>query len=354
MISSPYGGNRVHFQRVVDVLGRRADIELVEPVFLEYEPLGSAARLPFRLSWVLASWVAVRRTLRRSHEECADVVLMNFVNPLVLLDRTLRRQKMVLWLDATPSQVGRMGGYRRRRRPSLVRAPKHRLYRRAFARAAHVASVSRLTQQSVVDEYGVDARSTSVIPYGVDLARWSRLAERADSTRVLFVGGDFERKGGAALLALAEACPTYAFDLVTTIPASAHLPPNVSVHEGLGPDDPALLRLYATASIFVLPTLADFSPIAVCEAMAMHLPVVAADVGAMAELVCDGETGHLVPAGDTTALLDRVRRLAESPALLTEMGARGRQHVEQHHDLAALSDTIVGLLHELTGRPHRS
>lgn len=113
-------------------------------------------------------------------------------------------------------------------------------------------------------DYHADPRKIEVIPPGVDLDFWRaerpRSAPKA-SPRVLFVGGDFVRKGGEVLLealraGLSERCQV---DVVTDVDG-VESSPNLRVHRGLGPSTPALKRLFDGADVFVLPTLAECSP----------------------------------------------------------------------------------------------
>lgn len=77
--------------------------------------------------------------------------------------------------------------------------------------------------------------------------------------------------------------------------------------------------------VFVLPSLAEGTPNSLIEAMAHGLPVIASDVGGIADLVTP-DAGLLVPPGDAAALCDAMRRLASDPSLRASMGraARGR------------------------------
>jgi glycosyltransferase involved in cell wall biosynthesis len=67
----------------------------------------------------------------------------------------------------------------------------------------------------------------------------------------------------------------------------------------------------------------------VLEAMAMGRPVVASRVGGIPDLVVEGETGFLVPAGDAEALAQAATRLLADPSLRARMGAAGRERVTQ-------------------------
>jgi glycosyltransferase involved in cell wall biosynthesis len=78
--------------------------------------------------------------------------------------------------------------------------------------------------------------------------------------------------------------------------------------------------------IFVLPSRMDPCPLAVLEAMASGLPVVASRVGGIPEEV--GDTGLLVEEGNVAALAAAVLQVAEGPALRERLGAAGRRRVE--------------------------
>lgn len=85
---------------------------------------------------------------------------------------------------------------------------------------------------------------------------------------------------------------------------------------------------YRRGDLFVLPTLADNTPVTLMEAMASGLPAVATAVGGIPELVVPGVTGRLVPAGDIQALTASIEGLLADPALRRRMGSAGRNIAE--------------------------
>jgi glycosyltransferase involved in cell wall biosynthesis len=82
--------------------------------------------------------------------------------------------------------------------------------------------------------------------------------------------------------------------------------------------------LLARSDVFVLSSRSEGFPVSVLEAMAAGLPVVATDVGGVAEAVEDGETGLLVPAADAEAVARALERLVVDGALRRRLGAAGR------------------------------
>ena len=85
-----------------------------------------------------------------------------------------------------------------------------------------------------------------------------------------------------------------------------------------------VLDLVAAAGAVCLPSEAEAMPMSLLEAMALGRPAIATDVGGNAELIRDGDTGRLVPAGDGRALTRAMVELAGDPARAEEMGAAGR------------------------------
>ena len=87
---------------------------------------------------------------------------------------------------------------------------------------------------------------------------------------------------------------------------------------------------------FALPSLAEGISNTILEAMASALPVVATDVGGNADLVQDGRSGVMVPAGDVPAMADAILRLVLDPAGARAMGQIGREVVERRFSLGAM------------------
>jgi glycosyltransferase involved in cell wall biosynthesis len=83
------------------------------------------------------------------------------------------------------------------------------------------------------------------------------------------------------------------------------------------------------ADLLLLTSRGEGTPLVLMEALARLRPVLATDVGDVAQIVRDGETGLLVAPGDARAMANAVQRLARDPDGARAMALRGRAHVER-------------------------
>ena len=108
-----------------------------------------------------------------------------------------------------------------------------------------------------------------------------------------------------------------------------------------------VLRWWQEATIGVLTSDNEGLPVSLMEAAACGVPVVATAVGGVPELVADGITGLLAPAGDAEALANALRRLLGSSDLRARMSAAARRRAEEQFCLATQVDRLLALWAEI-------
>ncbi|MGI5125221.1 glycosyltransferase [Pseudonocardia sp. CA-107938] len=109
-------------------------------------------------------------------------------------------------------------------------------------------------------------------------------------------------------------------------------------------------RLLPAFDVTCLSSVHEGAPLIVLESMAAGVPVVATDVGAIADLVADGLEGRLVPSGNSDALAAALADLVDDPRLRAAMGARARARAERSHSIDRTVEGYTALLEELVAR----
>ena len=222
-----------------------------------------------------------------------------------------------------------------------------------YARATGIFTISEWARRSFTAHYGVPADRVHAVYPGPNfdpraIPAAARSAELDHPPRILFVGRQFERKGGDVLLAAFRQIRRELPDAMLTIVGPDHKPadePGVQWLGFLDKDDPsqwaALARAYAGANVFCLPTRFEPLGVAFIEAMYFGLPCVGTNVCAVGEMIVDGETGHLVERNDVSQLGDRLLRLLRDPATARRMGEAGRARAKARFSWGAVADRIL-------------
>jgi glycosyltransferase involved in cell wall biosynthesis len=109
-------------------------------------------------------------------------------------------------------------------------------------------------------------------------------------------------------------------------------------------EEAALPPLYAAADVYVWPAVNEAFGMAILEAQAAGLPVVAGDSGGVGEIVADGHTGRLVKARDAAALAAALRPLLADSGLLSAWSRNALIKVAAEHDLSVASRALDAVL----------
>ncbi len=249
-----------------------------------------------------------------------------------------------------------------------------RLYRRAATRwtaknAGAFVAVSHDLSGFLTARVGIPEARIHTIHNGADLARFASPAKRRSAVRKeLGIKGDrfvcitvaalFEVKAHEVLLEAAaqmiQSHPHATFLLVGEGPLEAHLRARAHqlgvadhvVFAGFRSDIPDLL---AAADLFVLPSHSEGLPVSVIEAAAAGLPVVATRVGGLAEVVEDGLSGTLVPAGAADALAHAIGCMAADPERTRHMAGAGQRVVRERFGMERMITAYTRLYTGLLG-----
>lgn len=207
----------------------------------------------------------------------------------------------------------------------------NRRIRRMFANAGRVVVLGRVWRDFVV-RMAPEARDDVVILPNATARPALPHRGGGEDPHILFLGRLGERKGVpqlgdalARMLAIPNWRATIAGDgeVETTRQRVADLGLGGRVTLPGWLDADRVADLIAEADILVLPSFDENLPISVIEGMASGLAIVATPVGAVEDIVTEGETGLLVPPGDVEALAGAMTRLVTDPDLRRRLGAAG-------------------------------
>ena len=215
--------------------------------------------------------------------------------------------------------------------------------RRALHRSAAVIYPSEWAARSARTFYGVPAERVHVVPYGANLDAVPprdavTAAGRADRRSILFLGVDWERKGGAIAYDAVAALRARGVEATLTVcgctPPAHYRAPWLHVVPRLDKNVPEqqreLSRLLLEASFLLVPSRQECYGIVFCEASAHGTPAIATDTGGIAGAVSVGESGMLFPENASpAAYADAMASLLADRARYQAMVASSRAHFEQ-------------------------
>jgi PEP-CTERM/exosortase A-associated glycosyltransferase len=239
-----------------------------------------------------------------------------------------------------------------------------------FKHADRVVVIAAAMREEIARR-GVDPARVAVVPNGVDTERFRPVPARPELARMLdlesgpvlgFIGSFYRYEG---LRFLVEALP----ELRKRLPGARVLLVGGGEEEsdlralGVGGDNAVVFAgqvphqevrdYYALIDVFVCPRrrmrLTELvTPLKPLEAMAMARPVLASDVGGLAELIDHGVTGILFPAESREAFLGEAERLARNSSLRLRMGAQARRAMTETRQWGQIVSRYLPLYESLS------
>jgi glycogen synthase len=264
---------------------------------------------------------------------------------------------LVATLHAT--EAGRHQGWL----PGPVNRTIHSVERRLTREARRVVTCSAYMRWEATRLFDLPAGKVDVVPNGVDAARWQVGPDRvalarqrwaADGPLITYCGRLVHEKGVQDLLSavprLRRRHPGLRVVVAGTGPAEAELRARARslrlgrsvAFAGFVPDAD-LAALVGAADCAVVPSRYEPFGMVALEAAAAGTPVVAADVGGLAEVVADGRVGVRFPAGDPVALAAAVGRLLGDPELGRRLVRAGQAAVAAEHGWDRVAERTVAV-----------
>jgi glycosyltransferase involved in cell wall biosynthesis len=239
-------------------------------------------------------------------------------------------------------------------------ALRRALYRLAAKRAARIIAVSSPVRDLLCTTLGFSPATTVLLTNGIDTAAFGS----GDGARVR---AELGLTGRRVVTCVGRLVPNKGQALLVDALGELHTshPDVVLLLVGDGPDRDALAAraashgvaarvvftsrrrdvadVLAASNLFVLPSFAEGIPLALLEAMAAGLPVVATAVPGTIDVVSDPSLGLLVPSHDAGALARGIARVFDRPDEAAAMALAGQAHVRRRFDLGSMVDATAAL-----------
>ena len=247
--------------------------------------------------------------------------------------------------------------------PQWLSDDADKVERDSLHKSSHVLFSSEWAKSSAIVDYGVEPDAISVQPMGPNIRREvierfqpTKSADFRRGVRLLFIGADWDRKGGPAVLEIKRElesrgmpCELY---LVGNCPKD--LPKQHDIHV-LGRLDKCkeeqlleLCRLYESAHFFILPTSAEAYGIVFSEAQAFGCPSLTYAVGGTPTAVLDGVTGFTLPLGATAKdFAESICSLVLEPRQYEQMSANCRRRYETEANWDIWAKAIINIADRL-------
>lgn len=206
----------------------------------------------------------------------------------------------------------------------------YRQEKRLLDRAARITAVSQYTADRTIASFG--SPQVEVIPNWVNPLLFKPLdnARESNKFRILFSGNPSLRKGFDLLPAIMDQLGPE-FELLYTAGNTArfsNLPENMKEWpRAVSPEQMA--EYYGMCDALLLPSRLEGMPLAVLEAMACGLPVVASNSSSFPEVIEDKKTGFMCDVDNVSQFVSALRYLRHHPEVASEMSDRGRRRVEK-------------------------
>jgi glycosyltransferase involved in cell wall biosynthesis len=327
----------------------------------------SIVALPLFIFDMIRIWRSLAKLVKKHNVDVIQTHLLRSLDFLVLLLFYTTHLRLALWTFHS-ANFELISEYLPKYKWLLI--PKkysHRfLYRLASRLVSGFIAISDEVGKVMVEAIGPIDDKITVICNGVDTRRYrqavgrmlvrSQLGLEANARLIAMVGTLKEVKGHRYMIeAMASLVPQYP-DLQVLFIGDGELREelqaqvaNLSLDEhihflGNRHDVPDLL---AASDIFALPSLWEGLSMALLEAMASGLPIVASEVSGTVQAIIPNETGLLVPPGDVQKLTEAIRQLLSDPTHAQAMGAAARRRVEAEFSAQKQAEEHLALYHRL-------
>ncbi|MFL0811426.1 MAG: glycosyltransferase family 4 protein [Agarilytica sp.] len=227
-----------------------------------------------------------------------------------------------------------------------------RMQNKVAKKLKHVVTVSKASQNDIEKYFTLSKTQTQVVPNGIDTEVFTPLSEveRIPYRIITTASSDQPIKGLNILLdafsKLKNRYPQAHIRIIGKFKKDGHnqqrlhelgLVDHVSFVSGISTQE--LVKEYAQASVMVCPSLYEGFGLPLGEAMACEVPAISSDGGALPEVA--GKAAHVVPAGSSDALAEKLKTVFDNSNDALNLGKQGRQHILEHFSWKRVAEQLT-------------
>ncbi len=282
-----------------------------------------------------------------------DAVVVNTQSVALHLTDLVNELPVCVCLDATFQQLASSHWFApnapTRWLLPLTLAPLACTERELFHAATKLFPWSEGVAESLRHDYQEPAAKVQMLPPSLELGQlpFKPRTTLSHKPRLLFIGGDFIRKGGPLLLEVFRQHLSTRAELHIVTQSQVAEEPDVKVHHHVQAYSPEWLALWEQADAFVFPSTLETFGLVLVEALALGVPVITSEVGAAKELIGANERGLLLKDNHPATLKEALDALLENYPAAARRAQAGRAWVEQRHNLALNAGVLAQTLREL-------
>lgn len=309
-------------------------LDFLESDFSDYKPPGYT-----KISNTLAVNSIMRKKLANAGLDLNsyDFIFFQSIHLTPIFKKYIKKIPCIIALDATP-KLGHVGNVQAYGIKAIVKSVLAKAFdiiwfNSIFKNVDFFLARTETVKNSLVTDYGVDPELVRVTYIPVPFPADKKVEKTSNGkTKLLFVGNDFERKGGPFLLNVFE---KYLSDRAELLIISRdptiqdrQWPDGVVYLGGLPRND--VLNMYNECDVFVLPTWRDELGLVLCEAIVSGMPVVVRDATAQHEFIENDSTGFLMPYESTEQeWAEKLNLLIDSQKLRAKFSEAARKKAKQ-------------------------
>ncbi|MBK8551342.1 MAG: glycosyltransferase family 4 protein [Ignavibacteria bacterium] len=266
-----------------------------------------------------------------------DIALSTTVFPFYF---TRFKKPLIQITDGTPKLLFEHY-YENRMSDGLLRRMEE-ISMKVVNKCSMIIASSRWCADSIINDYKVSESKVRIVPFGAnvedgDIIPVGGKIDRSKNINFLFIGGDWERKGGELTVRICDRLISGGYKIKLTVVGCPvpeqfrrdYINNTLSLNKNKDEDRIKLNKLFEEAHFFILPSGADMSPIVLCDAAACGVPVITRNVGGISEIVKDNLTGIVLEEeSEEEDYYSRITQLIDDPESYGNMSSESKRRYE--------------------------